>query len=57
MTDNNIDLEFKKYNINNSIALIADRGNPRVIAESALLAKILNEEFKINSFVIKKNNN
>jgi hypothetical protein len=51
MTDNSIDLEFKRYNINNSIALIADRGNPRVITESSLLAKILNEEFKINSLV------
>ena len=50
--NNNFDLELKKYNFNNCNALIADRGNPRVITESALLAKILNEDFKINSSVI-----
>ena len=50
--NNNLDLELKNYNFNNWKALIADRGNPRVITETALIAKILNEEFKTNSSVI-----
>jgi hypothetical protein len=49
---NNFDLKIKEYNSKNYKALIADRGNPRVITESALLAKILNEEFKINISVV-----
>lgn len=46
-----LDLKFKNYNLKR-YALVADRGNPAVITQSALLAKILNSEYKIDSFVI-----
>jgi len=46
-----LDLKFRNQH-GKGEALIADRGNPRVIADTALLAKILDERFFINSSVI-----
>ena len=46
-----LDLNFSET-LGATEAIIADRGNPRVIADTALVAKILNKKFSINSSVI-----
>jgi len=48
---NILDLKFKKHNLKR-YAIVADRGNPAVITQSALLAKILNSEYNIDPIVI-----
>jgi hypothetical protein len=48
---NVLDLKFKKYNLKR-YTLVADRGNPTVITQSALLAKILNTEHNLDPIVI-----
>lgn len=48
---NVLDLKFKKHNLKR-YTLVADRGNPAVITQSALLAKILNSEHNIDPIVI-----